>query len=57
MEKTRVNGYKLPISATEDFLAYTDLCFKNVKTFIVSEYKVNQEVKPNKDQQVRLWGS
>lgn len=57
MEKTRVNGYKLPISATEDFLAYTDLCFKNVKTFIVSEYKVNQEIKPNKDQQVKLWGS
>lgn len=56
MEKTRGNGYTLPISATEYFLAYTDLCSKNVKTFIVSEYKVNQEIKPNKDQQARLQG-
>ena len=55
MEKTKGNRYKLPISATEDFLACTDLCFKNAKTLIVSEYKVNQEIKTNKDQQARLW--
>lgn len=41
----------VPIS---DFLPNTDSCFQTVKVFIVSEYKVKQEIKSDWDQQAVL---
>lgn len=41
----------MPIS---DFLPHTDSCFQTVKVFIVSEYKVKQEIKSDRDQQAVL---